>query len=320
MPDDARMVLLDLLLARPEVAECDTLPRWLPLWRAATTAHGRYGPYVSAVAAALRADRVAWAFFSGYQGAISAGFTGGVVNAGSRTAAFCANESGRKLTEIATSLHKSDGALRLQGRKSWVLAGLDDLDLFVLARVADGPASGPGSLAIVKVPANAQGVELGVPRPQSVVPELPHSEVSFSDVPIANDQLLEGDGYRDYARPFRLREDVFVTGCTLAYLLAQGHLAEWPTLWRQRCIAVIVSLSECASLSASDTRTELVTAGALSLAGEILDQADQYMASHETTAGSRWSRDKPLLGGGKEARRQRVLAAWARAGWAGSGA
>src|SRR5262249_22252055 len=152
--------------------------------RAAGSSYGHYGPYVAAVAAALQADRMAWVFFSAYQGAIQAGFIGSHVNAGSRIAAFCANESGRKLTEIATSLHMSDGAWRLQGRKSWVLAGIDALDLLVLARAANGPTSGPGSLAIVRVPSNAAGVELGAPRTQSVVPELPHAAVTFTDAPV----------------------------------------------------------------------------------------------------------------------------------------
>lgn len=315
MIDDRREVLLELLLRKPEAADFETLAHWLPVWRTAGSTYGAHGPYVAAVSAALQADRLAWVFFSGYQGAIQAGFGGGRVSADPGIAAFCANESGRKLTEITTSLHGSGGAWRLQGSKSWVLAGIDELDLFVLARAADAPASGPGSLAVVRVPSNTAGVELHAARAQEVIPELPHCAVGFSDVAVGKAQLLEGDGYRDFARPFRLREDVFVTGCTLAWLLAQAHLAGWPTPWRQRCAAVVLTLGECATLSAGDTRTELLAAGTLALAGEVIGQADQSWALHESAAAARWRRDKPILGGGKEARRQRALAAWARAGW-----
>jgi hypothetical protein len=310
-----RTVLLELLLRVPETAECATLPRWIPVWRAASGTYGRHGPYAVAVASALLADRMAWVFFSGYQGAIQAGFTRGIVHSDLMIAAFCANESGRKLTEITTSLRGSDGGLRLQGRKSWVLAGIDNLDLFVVARAPSGPASGPGSLAIVRVPSNAAGVEFGAPRPQEVVPELPHGEVGFTDVSIEGSQLLDGDGYRDYARPFRLREDVFVTGSTLAALLAQGHRAGWPTQWRQRCIAVVMTLGDCASLAASDTRTEILTAGTLAQAGELIEQADQLWQLDESAGAARWRRDRPILSGGKEARRSRALSAWARMGW-----
>ncbi len=311
MADDGREVLLDLLLRQPDVVECDALVRWLPAWREANLAHARFDPFVSAIAAAVRADRMAWAFFSGYQGALCAGFKRGRADERPRTAAFCANESGRKLTEIATSLRESAGGLRLQGRKSWMVDGVDEL--FVLARTANGPATGPGSLAVVRVPAGAHGVEPGTPRPQSVVPELPHCEVSFNDVGVASDQLLEGDGYRDYARPFRLREDVFVTGCTLAFLLAHGHRAGWPTPWRQRCIAAVLALSQCALLDAAETRTEVLVAGTLSFAGEVIDEVDSLWPA-ESDDGARWRRDRAILGGGKEARRQRAMAAWARMG------
>jgi len=312
--EGATQTLLTLLLGGPQPAECDTLPQWLPLWRAASRAYGRHGAYVAAIAAAVRADRMAWAFFSGNQGAVQAAFPGCLAGGEPRIASFCANETGRKITAIDTSLHMADGMLRLQGRKSWVLADVDDLDLYVLARAAGGPASGPGSLAIVRVPCAAPGVQIGSRRPQDAVPELSHCEVSFTGVSIESSQLIEGDGYADHARPFRLREDIFVTGCTLAYLLAQGHGAGWPTRWRQRCIAVIVTLGQCASLAACDPPTELLAAGALSLAGEVIEQADPLWSQSESAASARWLRDKPILGLGKEARRQRAVSAWARMG------
>lgn len=308
--EGATQTLLKLLLGGPQPAECDMLPQWLPLWRAASRTYSRHGAYVAAIAAALHADRMAWAFFGGNQGAVHAAFPGCLTDGEPRIASFCANETGRKITAIDTSLHMADGVLRLQGRKSWVLADVDDLDLYFLARAA----SGPGSLAVVRVPRTATGVQIGAPRPQSAVPELSHCEVGFTGVPIVNGQLIEGDGYADHARPFRLREDIFVTGCTLAYLLAQGHGAGWPTRWRQRCIAVIVTLGQCASLPASDPPTELLTAGALSLAGEVIEQADQLWSQSESAASARWRRDKPILGLGKEARRQRAVSAWARMG------
>lgn len=315
MADDGREGLLDLLLRRPERAERDTLARWVPAWREANAACARFGPYVSAIAAALRADRMAWAFFSGYQGALSAGFMRGQANEARRTAAFCANESGRKLTEITTALQDAADGWCLHGRKSWMPAGVDDL--FVLARAAHGPATGPGSLVVVRVAADAQGVTPSAPRPQAIVPEFPHGEVAFDDVFVPRGQLLEGDGYRDYARPFRLREDVFVTGCTLAFLLAEGHRAGWPTSWRQRCIAVVLALGQCASRSAADTRTEVLVAGTLSLAGEVIEAAEALWPTGSDD-GARWRRDRPVLGGGKEARRQRAISAWARVGWASS--
>ncbi|MDP3511932.1 MAG: hypothetical protein Q8S20_04220 [Sulfuritalea sp.] len=315
MVEDQRHVLPELLLGKPEFLECGTLSSWLPVWRATSSSYGRYGPYVAAIAAAFRADRLAWAFFSGYQGALQAAFPELLAGAEPRIASLGANESGRKLTEIDTALFVRNGVLRLKGRKSWVLSGIDDLELYVLARTADGPARGPGSLVVARVRRSAAGVEMSAPRPQAVVPELAHCAVSFNDVPIDDGHPIPGDGYADHAKPFRLREDVFVTGSPLAFLLAQGHAAGWPTRWRQRCMAIVVALGECAARSPSDSATELLTAGALSLGGEVIEQAETLMAQHESIAFARWRRDKPILGLGKDARRLRVQLAWARSGW-----
>lgn len=316
--ENRRHILPELLLGKPEHRECDRLSNWLPIWREANSTYGAHSPYVGAIAAALKADRLAWAFFSGYQGALQAAFPEFLDGTDARIASLAANETGRKLTEIDTALFATDGGLRLKGQKSWVLSGIDDLELYVLARTASGPARGPGSLVVARVRPTSAGVEMSAPRPQAVVPELAHCAVSFDDVPIEGGHPIPGDGYADHAKPFRLREDVFVTGSTLAFLLAQGHAAGWPTRWRQRCMAIIVVLGECAARPPSDSATELLTAGALALGGDIIEQAEALLAQHESIAFERWRRDKPILGLGKDARRQRVQSAWARTGWAKS--
>lgn len=314
MTEELRNILPEILLTRREPVECDCLTQWLPIWRAIADCYRRHGPYTVAIAAASEADRLAWAFFSGYQGALGAAFPELNATAKPRIASLGANESGRKLTEINTALGAGDDGLRLTGQKSWVLSGIDELDLYVLARAVDAPTKGPGSLIVVRLPSTAKGVLVGTPRAQAVVPELPHSAVSFSDVPIDHQQIIPGDGYSDHAKPFRLREDVFVTGSTLAFLLAQGNANAWSTRWRQRCMAVIVTLGECAARSPNDTATELLTAGALSLAGEVIEQAEGFMAKDAPSLFDRWCRDKPLLALGKDARRQRAQSAWTKMG------
>ncbi len=304
--------LPDLLLTKPERVVCTTLSAWLPAWRAAASTPGHDGAFSAAIAAAWRADRLAWAFFAGYQGALRWAFGDGAAAADDRLRAFCVNESGRKITEITTTLSGADDNLRLHGAKSWALAGLDPLDLFVLARRDGGRARGPGSLVVVRVPSDAPGVAFQPARPQPVVPELPHTAVTFDAVAITRAQCVAGDGYADHARPFRLREDLFVSGCALACLLGEAHAAAWPTLWRQRCMAAIVALHACTRRSPVESASEVLAAGALSLAGDVFQEAEPHWACGDPAAAERWRRDLPLLAGGKEARRLRAQAAWAR--------
>jgi hypothetical protein len=305
-------LLAALLAMRGGARACETADDWLPVWRAAQAEHADADPFDAAVLAASRADRVAWAFFCGYQGAIRAvfGTPPGVPGA------FCANEAGRRITEIDTALRRDGDALRLDGRKAWALTPAPDTALFVLARAAGGPPSGPGSLAVVRVPLAAAGVEREAGSPQVVVPELPHAALRFRATPVAAAELLPGDGYADHARPFRLVEDLFVTGCVLAQLLCEARTGNWPAAWRERALIAIAQLADCARRDPRDVLTIVRAGGALSFAADAVRESEALWAASRADARARWLRDAPLLALGDAARRQRARTAWATLGHA----
>ncbi|MEI7447302.1 MAG: hypothetical protein WCK28_20615, partial [Burkholderiales bacterium] len=278
----------------------------LSVWRAAQAEFADASPFDAAVLAAVRADRVAWAFFCGYQGALRAAFG---APAG-RSAAFCANESGRKVTEVETALRRDGSSLRLDGRKSWALTPSDDTTLFVLARAAEGPASGPGSLAVVRVPLAAEGLVREAGSPQRVVPELPHAALRLEGVPVADADVLPGDGYADHAKPFGLVEGVFIHGCVLASLLGEARADAWPVDWIERALAAIALLGDCARRDPRRPGTVLVATGALALADGVLGEVEALRSPSRAVGRERWSRDAPLLGLGQANRRQRAKTAW----------
>lgn len=70
MSTETKDILPGLLLDRRPPVERSNLSDWLTVWRQSRVDHGRRGAYAVAIAAALQADRLAWAFFSGYQGAL----------------------------------------------------------------------------------------------------------------------------------------------------------------------------------------------------------------------------------------------------------
>jgi acetyltransferase len=123
-------------------------------------------------------------------------------------------------------------------------------------------------------------------------------------------RVLPGDGYADYAKPFRVREDICVTGCALACLFAEGRAGEWPAPWAQRCVAAIAGLESCSRLDPDDARTHIVTAGTLSFAGAVIRESEQHWRDDQIAARDRWQRDRSILDLGKEARRQRAIKSW----------
>ena len=300
--------LAALLIASPRQRKpCETVGDWMPIWQAMQSAHAGSGPFVAAVASALATDRMAWAFFCGYQGAIQSGFHAPIGRAGT----FCANESGRRINEIDTTLSAAqNGALTLSGHKSWALDGIDDLDLYVLARNGIGPAKGPGSLTIVRLPAHSPGVHRGAAHPLAFIPELPHGPIRFESVSLKASDVLSGDGYTDHARPFALREALFIRACVVACLLSEAGTGAWPTQWRERAMAAIWSLRDLCDMDPRDATTAVLAAGALSLSDDVLREAQQQWTSAQQPARARWQRDAQLLALGQDARNQRTARAW----------
>lgn len=138
-----RALLATLLGFIGERAPYPELAQWLPVWRTMQAASANHDPFGASLIAALKADRLAWAFFSGYQGALQSAFPDSVESG--HIGALCVHETGRKMTEVTTSVEFCDRIPCLHGKKSWALTSIEDLTLLVLARRSDGPQKGPGS-------------------------------------------------------------------------------------------------------------------------------------------------------------------------------
>jgi hypothetical protein len=308
-----KKLLIDLLQRNQPQHVCTDINAWLSHWREKQKGLASDGPFITAVNTAIQADRVAWAFFSGYQAAIQETF--GKLCQPEIVNAICVNESGRKISEITTELVSHGNSHFLNGCKSWSLAGIENLTMYVLARKKDGPEKGPGSLAFVQLSANELGVAMGGAKMQKPVPELPHAEVFFNSVAVSASRVVPGDGYADFAKPFRLREDIFVTACTLAYLLGEGKNSDWPTLWTQKCIAAICGLYSCSTLDPHASETHILTAGVLNMAGDVMYESEFLWGKSAKEKSMRWHRDFSLLSLGREARRQRAIKSWRSKGW-----
>ncbi|MEZ5654204.1 MAG: hypothetical protein R3E87_27025 [Burkholderiaceae bacterium] len=307
--------LVGHLLEPVDQAPCDSAADWLPTWRETVSRHADTDAYTTAVLAAMRADRLAWVFFAGYQGALRRAFPDHLPAGRPRAAALCANEAGRKLSAIDTRLRDDGDVHRLDGAKSWVLSEVGELDAFVLARRADGPERGPGSQVLVRVSSTAPGVTIGPSRPQAFIPEMGHASMTLDSVAITPAQIIAGDGYADHTKPFRLREDLFIGGCTLAWLLAGARRRAWPTDWCQCALAAITQLGRCSMLPPNASETILLAAGALTTAAALTDQADALMTETDPASADRWRRDMPVRTIGREAAHARAGKAWQLAGF-----
>lgn len=306
---------LDALVARPADDHAASVAAFVELeWP-----RGRgSSPFARACVGGARAGTLERAFALGYLAAVAA------LTGDERRGALALTEAaGPRPGDVATTLLRTGpGALELTGEKSFVtLADVAEV-VFVVAREPE-PASGEAPLRLVRVPRGAPGARLEARAPLPFAPGVGHARLSLERVRVGEADVLPGDGWSRYGRPFRSLEDVHVLGAVVGHTLA--HAPRAPHDARERALSVQLALEGVAQRLARElavparsareaplvcASTELALAGALHLAEGALDGLRPAL---EGGAREAFERDAPLLAVARGAREQRRARAWERA-------
>jgi len=311
--------LLEHLLTAPvEAAPCEDVASWWAGHRARAQTWSE--PVALAIAGGYAADRIGWAFASGYQAALRALAPGLPADA---VVAFCVTEAGgNRPKDIHTALERDgEAGWRLTGSKRWTTLGPEGALFLVAAR--DASVSGErAAIKLVRVASTAPGVTVAPMPPTRFVPEVPHAQLRFEGVALEAGALLPGDGYERYVKPFRTVEDVHLSAAQLAYTLREARRFAWPRDWIERTLAVLEALRALAQEDPASSATHIALAGALAVAGALLEEADAHWErkdpAPDAAARARWLRDRALGGVAGKARALRAERAWQRIGAATS--
>lgn len=264
-------------------------------------------PVDAAVAAGFAMDRVGWGFASGYQEAIGALFP---LEGTPRPAALCATEpGGAHPRAIEARLSGTEaGELRLSGTKTYVTLGGFAQALFVLASEGEDDA-GRRRLRVARIEANRRGVTLEPLGAAPFVPEVPHAAVRFDAVPLAPDEVLPGDGWERWVKPFRTVEDIHVHAALLGYLIQVARRSGWPPGRVEDALALVAALRTLALADPRAAATHRALAGALAAGDAFLASVEGCWPSVDEAARQRWRRDRPLLSVAAKARAGRLARA-----------
>lgn len=305
----ARSPLEQLLAAPLEAAPCEDVASW---WaRHGALARDWSDPMALAIAGGNAADRLGWAFASGYQAALRALLPALPVD---RMVAFCVTEAAGNRPKDIHSLLERDGesGWRLSGSKRWATLGPEGALFLVAARDASVSGERP-AIKLLRVASDAPGVRVETLPPTRFVPEVPHAALHFEGVALEAGALLPGDGYEQYVKPFRTVEDVHVSAAQLAYTLREARRFGWPPAWLERALAALEALRAIAHEAPAAAATHLALAGALATLDGLLQEADALWAeAPDTAARARWLRDRPLGRVAGKARALRTARAWQR--------
>lgn len=276
-------------------------------WRARHEATPTYATTIAkAIAAGFAMDRFGYAFASGYVEAMGSL----VPSLQGVAAALCATEKGGAHPRtITTRIEAHEDHFRVSGEKGFVTLGAHAQELVVV--VSEGlDDHDRNRLKMVRLPTAREGLSLEPLPPTPFVPEIPHARLQLDGVFVHRDEVLPGDGYDDYLKPFRTVEDVHVHAALLGHLVQLGRRHGWERPVVNETVSLIAAAFPLALADPLDAAVHVALTGVLARTHALVQRARELALPDATRA--RIERDLPLLGVAQKARVRRLETAWNR--------
>lgn len=249
-----------------------------------------YSTAFNAVYLGAQAATPGMAFVAGYQNAIRCLDKNCPSN---QLAAFCVSEKGvKKPWDMATQLSSQGEHKVLNGQKGYVMLMPNELDrLYVVAKNEES------QLCCVYLPSNCLGVSATEPLKAPFVEDIPHSGVSFDQVKISSEQLLDIDGHQQANKPFRYWEDVHVALAMLGWVLREQIESGKSVQELRGEIQLIEQLN-----ASFETAPDYYTLDSIALLDQCHEMMDAGTKNVPESAQKLWMKDRLLLQMGQKIR------------------
>jgi acyl-CoA dehydrogenase len=277
-------------------------PETLAAWRAGHRVQA--STFASAVAAGATAGQLAFAFAGGYQAALRQFLPDLAADV---FAALLLSEGKRQRPdELLTTLTPlGDGSFRLDGEKSYVMGGADADLLLVVARQGVD-ADGRITSGMVILPAHAAGITHSARTDAIILPALPHGRARFENVRVDAAMVLPGDGWVDYARPFRTLEDIHVSAAVAAHLAVHAIRRHFPQPLLASLLTCLLRLDACARAGFNDPQAHVLLAGAERELQQAGAQTNDLIKGHDDGFARDWRANHLVVAMAAPARAKRL--------------
>ncbi len=308
------ITILDWLFARQgaiDAAPLETVGAWKKIFDNAVS--GWDMPVDRAVIGGFLADRTAYAFAAGYESGLRR-----LVPSLPQKAivSFCiTEEKGGHPSTIRSSLRETDpgGARILNGNKRFITMA-DEAELLLVAASTGASPDGKNRIRMALVKRNAPGVDVTAMKGLPFVPEISHGTVSFTNVSVDDDDVLPGDGYSGYIRPFRTIEDLHIFAAVAGFIFRIASLHGWPRAVREETASLITATRALALEDPSSPAVHIALGGLHRQIRALLESVSGYWDMVDEKTRARWERDRELLSVAETARTRRLESAWSRLG------
>lgn len=259
-------------------------------------------PIDKAIIGGFMSQQLSFTFLGAYQAALENMFPS---IAPGRLKALCISEAnGNHPNAIETTLIDH----HINGLKTYITAGSDVEHLFVLCKTQQ-VVKGRALLKMVHVPRDASNIEIS-DFDFPMLRDMKHGKLRLTNTPIEHHQILEGDGYSQYTKPFRTLEDICVGVACQAMFLRQAFEHQWNAQLRDQLLLNIHTLRSLFSLPPSDQETILLLAAADQHIQALLPEIEAHLANQaDSHIWKDWEMNKAVLSMGKKLKELRLVKA-----------
>ncbi|URM27857.1 acyl-CoA dehydrogenase family protein [Pseudomonas frederiksbergensis] len=239
------------------------------------------------------------AFLVGYQAALRMLWPSAPLSLG----ALCATEQrSLRVADMQTRLRD----LRLSGRKDFVTAG-DAADWLLVAARSEEPGEVP-RLNLAVVYPGEPGVRLEKLAPMPLMPDIGHGRL-FLDNALC--ELLAGDGWDAYVKPFRTLEDIYVLSAMTAWLFGVGQDSDWPQTLQLRLLALLAGCAEVSRQAPNNPAGHVLLGGLFAQFDGLKAEVNQALDDGSPQWAAMWQRDQGVMDLAAGARGKRLAKALA---------
>ena len=244
---------------------------------------GPVTPFELAVAGARLMATPGLAFLVGYQAALRMLWPSAPLSLG----ALCATEQ-RSLRPADMQTRLND--LHLSGRKDFVTAG-DAAEWLLIAARSEAPGEAV-RLSLAVVYPDEPGVRLEKLPAIALIPDISHGRL-FLDNALC--ELLAGDGWDAYVKPFRTLEDVYVLSAMTAWLYGIGQDCDWPQALQLRLLALLAGCAEVSRQAPNNPAGHVLRGGLFAQFEGLKAEIDQALADGPPHWAAMWQRDRLVM-------------------------
>ncbi|MFJ2462795.1 acyl-CoA dehydrogenase [Pseudomonas sp. NPDC087615] len=261
---------------------------------------GNVTPFEMAVTGGRLMATPGLAFLVGYQAALRMLWPSAPLSLG----ALCATEQ-RSLRPADMQTRLTD--LHLSGRKDFVTAG-DAADWLLIAARSEDPGQTP-RLSLAVVYPGEPGVRVEKLPALPLMPDISHGRLHLDG---ALCELLAGDGWDAYVKPFRTLEDVYVLSAMTAWLYGVGQDSDWPQALQLRLLALLAGCAEMSRQPPNTPAGHVLLGGLFAQFEALKPEVDQALADGNPEWAAMWQRDQGVMQLASGARAKRLAKALAQ--------